>query len=205
MSDVFTIRATADGLDLLRFVRGIGVRQVRIICGLILFAYLFSHLTNHALGNVSYEAMEAWLQYHMWWWRSPLGAMLLYTAATVHFLLGLWALYQRRHFRYWHSEIMQLLLGLSIPLLLVSHFVDVRLQGTLFNRHIYYAQSLALFWVFKPYLKYLQFVLLLVAWTHACIGLHFWLRLKRSYVLVAPFFRAAAVLLPAFAVLGLER
>ena len=40
-------------------VRGIGARQVRIACGLILFAYLLSHFANHALGNVSYAAIAA--------------------------------------------------------------------------------------------------------------------------------------------------
>ena len=72
MRHVFAIPVKAAGFDVLRLARSIGVRQVRILCGLILFAYLVSHLTNHALGNVSYEAMEAWLLYHMWWWRSLL-------------------------------------------------------------------------------------------------------------------------------------
>ena len=31
-------------------VAGIGIRQVRIACGLILFCYLLSHFANHALG-----------------------------------------------------------------------------------------------------------------------------------------------------------
>ncbi len=42
----------------LKFFRGLGVRQVRLICGLILFSYLVSHYLNHALGNVSLDAME---------------------------------------------------------------------------------------------------------------------------------------------------
>ena len=35
-----------------KFVRGISVRQIRLGCGLVLFAYLVSHFLNHALGNV---------------------------------------------------------------------------------------------------------------------------------------------------------
>ena len=42
-----------------QFIRGISARQIRIICGVILFAYLISHFVNHALGNISLEAM-AW-------------------------------------------------------------------------------------------------------------------------------------------------
>ena len=40
---------------------GIGVRQVRLACGLVMFSYIFSHFFNHALGNISYATMEAWL------------------------------------------------------------------------------------------------------------------------------------------------
>src|SRR6516164_2767858 len=99
-----------------------GVRQVRLACGLVMFSYIFSHFFNHALGNVSYALMEKWLTFHIWWWRIPIVNVTLYAAAATHFSLGLWALYQRRHFRYTVAEITQLLLGLSIPLWLASHF-----------------------------------------------------------------------------------
>ena len=84
----------------LRLIRGIGVRQVRIACGLILFSYLLSHFANHALGNVSYAAMEKGLDYHMTFWRHPIGAAVFYSAAITHWSLGLWALFERRQFRY---------------------------------------------------------------------------------------------------------
>ena len=46
-------------------VRGIGVRQVRLVSGMILFAYLVSHFLNHALGNFSLDALAegVWLAY----------------------------------------------------------------------------------------------------------------------------------------------
>ena len=59
---------------------------------------------------------------------------MLYTAAATHFALGLWALYQRRHFRYTVAEFTQLVLGLSVPVLLFSHFGAVRLTALLFDR-----------------------------------------------------------------------
>ena len=117
----------------LAWLRGIGVRQVRLACGLIMFAYIFSHFFNHALGNVSYPLMQDWLWYHIWWWRIPVVNITLYTAAIIHFSLGLWALYQRRHFRYTATEITQLLLGLSIPLWLASHFGAVRVAGWFYD------------------------------------------------------------------------
>ena len=193
----------ARGLAAPGLIGGIGIRQVRITCGLILFSYLLSHFANHALGNISYAAMEAGLDYHMRFWRDPMVTAIFYTAAIVHWSLGLWALYDRRQFRYRAPEISQLVLGLSIPFLLVTHFVGARLQSPLFGRDVYYAQAFSAYWISRPYMEWVQFVLLIVAWTHGCIGLYFWLRLKRFFARAAPYLLAAAVLIPTLALLGL--
>jgi adenylate cyclase len=150
--------------------------------------------------------MEAWLRFHVWWWRIPVVNFALYAAAATHFLLGLWALYQRRHFRYTVIEITQLLLGLSIPLLIASHLGAMRLGGLLFGRDPpHYAGVLFFYWANHPYLVGVQFLLLTVAWTHACIGLYFWLRLKPFFKWAAPFLLATAVLLPPLAMTGTHR
>lgn len=185
------------------WLRGIGVRQVRLACGLVMFSYIFSHFFNHALGNISFDTMEAWLQWHLWWWRIPLVNGTLYTAAAIHLSLGLWALYQRRHFRYTAAEIAQLVLGFSIPLLLASHFGVERVAGWLYGRvPVSYAPPLLGYWVTRPYMVAVQFTLLTVAWTHACIGLYFWLRLKPFFKWAWPMLFAAAVLLPSLAMIG---
>src|SRR5262245_39709489 len=185
------------------WLRSITVRQVRIACGLVMFSYIFSHFFNHALGNISYATMEWWLGYHIWWWRIPIVNISLYAAAVTHFALGLWALYQRRHFRYAAIEIAQLVLGLSIPLLLAAHFAGSRLSGIIFDRAPpNYATALYGFWVGRPYMVYVQFALLTVAWIHACIGLYFWLRLKPFFKWAAPVLLAVAVLLPPLAMIG---
>jgi adenylate cyclase len=185
------------------FFRGIGVRQVRITCGLVLFSYLLSHFANHALGNISFAAMTDGLDYHMAFWRNPIVVVLFYSAAITHWALGLWALYERRQFRYRTREITQLVLGLSIPFLLVVHFVGVRLQAPLFGRDLYYAQAFNAYWISRPYMEWVQFALLLVAWIHGSIGLYFWLRLRRFFDRAAPYLLAAAVLIPTLALLGL--
>src|SRR5205807_4119556 len=130
----------------------------------------------------------------------------LYAAATTHLSLGLWALYQRRHFRYTVIEITQLLLGLSIPLLIASHLGVMRLGGLLFGRGPpHYSGVLFAYWANNPYMVGVQFLLLTVAWTHACIGLYFWLRLKPFFKWAAPFLLAIAVLLPPLAMTGTHR
>jgi adenylate cyclase len=186
------------------WLRGIGVRQVRLACGLVMFSYIFSHFFNHALGNVSFTQMEWWrANVHVWWWRIPIVNATLYTAAIIHFSLGLWAVYQRRHFRYTAIEITQLLLGLSIPLWLASHFAGVRVAGLLFGRPpALYSNVFLAYWVGRPHMEWVQFALLTIAWTHACIGLYFWLRLKPLFKWAWPILFAVAVLLPAFAMVG---
>lgn len=184
-------------------LRGIGVRQVRLATGLVMFAFIFSHFFNHALGNISYETMEWWLRFHVWWWRMPAVNYTLYTAAMIHFSLGLWALYQRRHFRYTTIEITQLVLGLSIPLWLASHFGAMRLAGALYGIAASpYANPLYNYWALRPHMIAVQFILLTVAWTHACIGLYFWLRLKSFFTWAAPILLAVAVLMPPLAMIG---
>ncbi len=195
--------ATDRAARIANWLRGIGVRQVRLACGLVMFSYIFSHFFNHALGNVSYALMETWLTFHIWWWRIPIVNATLYTAAAIHFSLGLWALYQRRHFRYTIAELTQLLLGLSIPLWLASHFGVVRLAGWVFGRDpVNYAAPLFAYWVLRPHMIAVQFVLLTIAWTHGCIGLYFWLRLKPFFKWAAPILLAIAVLLPPLAMIG---
>jgi adenylate cyclase len=191
------------GPQLVTWLRGIGARQVRIACGLVMFAYIFSHFFNHALGNISYEAMETWLAWHIRWWRNPVVNATLYTAAVVHFALGLWALYQRRHFRYAGAEIAQLVLGLSIPLWLAGHFGAVRLSGLFYGlAPPNYASTLFTYWALRPDLLAVQFALLTIAWAHACIGLYFWLRMKSFFAWASPILFAVAVLLPVLAVIG---
>src|SRR5262245_36301439 len=124
--------APKSGANAAAWLQSISVRQVRIACGLVMFSYIFSHFFNHALVNISYATMEWWLGYHIWWWRIPIVNFTLYTAAATHFALGLWALYQRRHFRFAAAEITQLVLGLSIPLWLANHFGGVRFSGVMF-------------------------------------------------------------------------
>jgi adenylate cyclase len=184
-------------------LRGIGVRQVRLACGLVLFTYLVSHFLNHALGNISIEALAAGIRVHIAFWQFLPVAIVFYTAALLHACLGIWALYQRREFRWKAIEPLQLVLGLSIPALIITHIVGVRLGEALFGHEKHYPQELYLFWVARPHLIWLMYTVLLVAWIHGSIGLYFWLRMKAFYRHAAPFLLAAAVLIPTLALLGI--
>ncbi|HLZ03149.1 MAG TPA: adenylate/guanylate cyclase domain-containing protein [Bradyrhizobium sp.] len=182
--------------------RGIGLRQVRLACGMVLFTYLISHFLNHALGNISLDAMADGVYYHTLFWQFPPVAIIFYGSALVHSGLGIWALYQRRQFKWKGMEPLQLLLGLSVPMLVAFHVVGVRLGQTLFGHQKLYPQELYAFWVANP-TKALQIsAVLVIAWIHGCIGLYFWLRMRTWFRHAAPWLLAVAVLVPTLALLG---
>ena len=186
-----------------RFIRGISLRQIRLVCGLVLFAYLVSHFLNHALGNISLDAMTWGVHYHVLFWQFLPVAIIFYSAALVHAGLGVWALYERRQFRWKAMEPLQLVLGLSIPALIVAHIVSVRLGQALFGLGKLYPQVLYGYWLVLPYRIWLTLAALIIAWIHGSIGLYFWLRMKAFFKPAAPFLLAAAVLVPTLALLGL--
>jgi adenylate cyclase len=186
-----------------KFIRGIGVQQVRLACGVVLFAYLVSHFLNHALGNISMDALATGVYYHKRFWQFLPVAIAFYIAALVHAGLGIWALYQRRQFRWKAIEPLQLVLGLSIPALVITHIAGVRLGQTLFGHEKLYPQVLFAYSIVWPYKMWLMLAVMTIAWVHGCIGLYFWLRMKAFYKRAAPFLLAAAVLVPTLAALGL--
>ncbi|MBR0969757.1 adenylate/guanylate cyclase domain-containing protein [Bradyrhizobium japonicum] len=182
-------------------VRAASLRQVRLVCGVVLFAYVVSHLLNHALGNISVDAMEVGVYYHVLFWQFLPVAIIFYAAALIHMGLGVYALYQRRQFRWRTIEPLQLVLGLSIPALVMAHVIGVRLGQTLYGHQKLYPQELYLFFVASNRI-WTMTILLIIAWVHGCIGIYFWLRLKPFFTRAAPYLLAAAVLIPTLALLG---
>ena len=184
------------------FVRGISLRQVRLATGVILFAYLVSHFLNHALGNISLEALASGVQLHMAFWQFLPVTILFYAACLVHTALGIWALYERRQFRWKAIEPLQLALGLSIPMMIIAHIIGVRLGQTLYGHEKLYPQILFLYWIWAPWRIPMMLAVMTIAWVHGCIGLYLWLRMRAFYKRAAPFLLAAAVLIPTLSMLG---
>ncbi|MFZ5792767.1 MAG: adenylate/guanylate cyclase domain-containing protein [Pseudomonadota bacterium] len=178
------------------------VRRVRLASGLTLFAYLVTHYLNHALGLISLDAMEAGRGLFLLLWRNGPANILLYAALLTHMGLAYWSIYQRRSLRLKRWEAAQLLLGLAVPPLLVTHILGTRVSQLLFATNDNYAYELLILWVWQPSEGVIQATVTLVAWLHGCIGLHFWLRLKRWYPAWAPSLFAGALLLPVLALLG---
>ena len=188
--------------DVAVFSGGPWLRRLRLATGCILFTYVFLHLLDHASGNISLAAMERVLLVQKFIWQSEPGTVLLYVSLITHGLLGVWSLYARRYVGWSATEIVQLGLGLCIPPLLANHLAVTRGALDLYGIDKAYAQELATLWVVLPVLGVVQVSVLVVAWSHACIGLRTAIRLKRWYHRVQPALLVAAVLVPSLALLG---
>jgi adenylate cyclase len=178
------------------------IRPLRLGGGLILFTYLLTHFTNHALGLFSLDTMATGRVWFLALWRNPLASTALYGALLTHWLLGLWLIYRRRTLRMPAWEATQIVLGLAVPPLLTSHVVATRLAYTMFGTDDPYTRLLLWFWVLNPWAGFRQSMLLLIAWTHGCIGLHFWLRLRPWYRRCFPVVLSGFVLVPVLGWLG---
>jgi adenylate cyclase len=189
--------------QLATLVRGISLRQIRLASGMVLFAYLVSHFLNHALGNISMEALAIGVHWHILFWQFPPVGIVFYACCLVHTALGIWALYQRRQFHWKAIEPLQLVLGLSIPALIITHIVGVRIGQALYGHEKLYPQVFFAYWIVWPLKAWLMFAVITIAWVHGCIGLYFWLRMKAFFKTAAPFLLAVAVLIPTLAMLGL--
>jgi adenylate cyclase len=176
--------------------------RLRLASGLVLFVFVLGHLANHALGLISLEAMNRGTALSIGPWRTLPGTVLLASAAAAHVAVALISLYRRRTLTLRRWEAAQIALGLAIPILLAQHIAGTRLAHEVLGLAPDYSYVQLRLWTGRPDQALLQALALLVVWAHACIGLHFWLRLRPWYRRGAALLYAVALLLPALALAG---
>ncbi len=174
-------------------------QRLRLASGLVLFAFVLTHLLNHAVGIVSLAAMEEVRAVRAAVWESVPGTVLLYGSLAVHAGLALARTARRRTLRMPAIDWAQLALGLAIPFLLIDHAVGTRLVQLVFGIVPDYGHVLALLW---PDLALSQTLLVAIVWAHACIGIHQWLRPRPWYPRARPVLSVAALLVPVLATWG---
>ena len=86
------------------------IRRLRLGSGLVMLAYVTTHLLNHSLGLLSVDTMDRVLKHIYDYWASPLGSVFLYGAFATHYSLALWALWLRSSLRMPVTEATQLTL-----------------------------------------------------------------------------------------------
>jgi len=168
----------------------------------VLFAYVLTHDLNHALGLISLPALEAGRVVFLAFWHFLPIRAIFYVSILLHLLIALEALYRRRSLRMSRNEAWQLVLGLSLPPLLVLHVIGTAVANTLYDLHATYSYVIWTLWVAVPSYGVIQICALTVAWIHGCIGLRSWLRLKPFYAAWRDVLYAAALILPVLALLG---
>ncbi|MFI5010872.1 MAG: adenylate/guanylate cyclase domain-containing protein [Hyphomicrobiales bacterium] len=179
--------------------RGSLVQRLRLVSGLVLFTFALTHFLNHAVGLISLEAMIAVDRWRIAVTRSELGTAVLLAALLVHVGLALRKVMGVRSWRMPRWQIAQILFGFAIPFFLLPHLVGTRIAAAALGIATSYPYELSRIW---PATMPGQTILLLIVWTHGCIGLHFWLRLAPWYDRLRPFLLTSAVLIPFAALAG---
>ena len=159
--------ATLSREQLAKSIRGIGLRQVRLVSGMVLFGYLVSHFLNHALGNVSMdgarEAASTSTRYsgnfspsrscstpRVWCTPGSASGRCTNGASSA-------GRQSSRSSWCWASR---------IPALIIAHIVGVRLGQALFEHEKLYPQELYLFFVAAPMKLWQMFAVMVIAWVH---------------------------------------
>lgn len=181
------------------YLRGTFLQRLRLVSGLILFAFAATHFLNHALGLVSLEVMHQAQQLRTSVTRSAPGTVILLLALVTHIALALYKLARRETWVMPRWEAVQIGLGLAIPFLLLPHIVNTRIAHVFFNVDDNYLYELVRLW---PDSAFVQSSLLLLVWGHSCLGLHYWLRLSDNYIRIAPVLAVFAIAIPVLALAG---
>jgi adenylate cyclase len=175
---------------------------LRLTSALTMLTFVICHLTAHCFLLISFEDAETALRILMYPWDSWAGTIVLSTAFLIHYSNALWSIYVRRSLRLRAWEWTQLSLGLCIPLLLTYHVVATRIATDLLDTTTYYNTVIIAQWLIMPWLAAIQMLAIVTVWLHACIGIHFWLRVRSWYPRWRPFLFAVALLLPTLALAG---
>lgn len=156
-------------------------RSLRLWSGVTLFVYVFAHLTNHAIGLISLQAMESALTVFAGVWRSIPGSIVLYGALIIHVTLVLWSLYRRRSLKISASEAVQVAMGALIVPLGVTHVIGTAGVRVFAGLDPSYGYVLLSIWSggWTDILN--QFAFVIVVWVHGCLGLHLLWRLRARY------------------------
>ena len=161
--------------------------------------FVTGHFINHALALISLDMVIAGQAVFKEIWQSPPGTLLLYGALFLHLGFTIFGLYKRRRLRMPLWEMIQIALGVAIPFWLFQHIIGTRGIDEVFGVESSYWRQFARIWANDPSG---QIVMLLLVWTHGCVGLHFWLRIRPWYRSLTPALFVIALLLPAAAIGG---
>ncbi len=174
-------------------------REIRLSAGLVLFAFVTMHLLNHALGIFGIAAMEEMQHWRVWLWRTWPGVILLYGAAVVHMTLAMKRIALRRTWRMPIEEAAQIVLGLSIPIFVYEHALGTHYAARWLGTDDSYPAVLQRIWSGHALP---QSILVLIAWFHGVIGIHYVFRSRPWFPRFRDIGLLLAFLIPLFSIAG---
>ena len=174
--------------------------RLRLISGLILMFYAFTHLLNHAMGIVGLDVMENGRDIFLAFWRSLVLMWLVPLSILVHVFFVCYKFTGKKTFKGMrNSEWIQLAFGVAIPLFLLPHVYVTRIAILTYQVEDSYTFFLATWY---PHEIITMLGLILVIWTHGVIGLYLFLAQKPWFGRSRRLFDILSVVIPLLAIWG---
>ncbi|WP_438748522.1 2Fe-2S iron-sulfur cluster-binding protein [Pararhizobium sp. O133] len=181
----------------------LSIRSARLFSGLILSAFVLTHLFNLSLGLVSLDAIDAWRGVLMAPWRSAAGSIFLALAALVHAGIGLYTISRRRSLTLSRIDVVQIILGVLTPPLLITHVLTLRVTSIIVSDFdASYALILSVYWSLAPTYAFQQLFVVVIVWVHAAIGFYSWIAIRPIWPRLRNFVLPVLFLVPILALLG---
>jgi len=177
---------------------------LRLYSGLFIAFFLVLHLLNAGFGIVSLAAMDNFGDILSAFWSFLPLTVLLYSAFIVHIGLMFFSLFRRRSLRMPAWNLVQFAMALTMPMLLIAHMAGTRGVYEFLDVYRNYTGVVSGLWG-NPAGVVKQYILLIVAWTHMSIGIHYWLRHKQGYTRWIPVLYPLCLIIPLLAGLGFLR
>lgn len=176
-------------------------QKLRLYSGIILLVYAFTHLLNHSLGIIDLETMEKGRLVFLGLWRHPLLSWVVPACLIIHLVFVFHKLYWKTTFKGFRKvEWLQVVLGLIMPLLLISHLLETYISNQFFGIDDNYSFYLGTY--YSDY-QILFIVVIVIIWTHGVIGLQMYLSQKPWFESWNGLFQGIAVGLPVLAIAGI--
>lgn len=175
------------------------LQPLRLASGLAMFAFALLHFANHAVGLIGLDVMNQVQDWRLHLTHTQPARLLLAAALVMHVTLGLARLAARQTLRMPALEWLQIASGVAIPALLIPHAVTQVYYST--RTDFFYSYTSVAYGLW-PGQALLQAVVLLVVWSHGCIGISYWLRPHPWFHRWKLVLLAAAVALPILALTG---
>ena len=157
------------------------VRKIRIFSGVVLFAYVIMHLSNHSLNIFSIElADNVRKNYFSVIWQHPIGLVLLFSSLIAHLILGFSSILTRKSFKISFKDWAQIIFPILALLFLAQHIAASFIITKVFGGSETYSLLFAAISSSETSQMILDAIfyslMIIFIWTHGVIGLDAYLK-----------------------------